>query len=297
MRDLIIVGGGPAGLAAGIYAIRYKLDTLLISKFVGGIALDAPWVENYPGFDNISGMALMAKFERHAKLAGVEIVEEKITSITKKDDHFLLKTKKNEYESKTVMLALGREKKELGVPGEERFVGMGVSYCATCDCLLFGGKTVAVVGGANSAAKSALLASQHAKKVYIIYRKDKLRADPILVEKINEPPNIEVIYKTNIKEVKGEKMLNKVILDNGKELKIDGLFVEVGSTPSTGLLKGLVDLNENGYIKVDNEQKTNVKGIFAAGDATIGGCNRIRQIITSAAEGVLAATAAYEYLR
>jgi thioredoxin reductase (NADPH) len=297
MRDLIIVGGGAAGLAAGIYSIRYKLDTLLISKFVGGAALDAPWVENYPGLDNVSGMELMAKFEKHAKVAGVEITEENISSITKEKDHFLLKTKNNEYKSKTVILALGREKNKLDVKGEKKYAGKGVSYCTTCDCLLFGGKTVGVVGGANSAAKSALLAAQHAKKIYIIYRKEKLRSDPILVDKIEDKRNIEVIYNANVKEIKGEKMLNKVILDNGRELELDGLFVEIGSTPSTEFLKGLVDLNKNGYIKVDTEQKTNIKGIFAAGDVTVGGCNRIRQIITSAAEGVLAATAAYEHLR
>ncbi|UCH12270.1 MAG: FAD-dependent oxidoreductase [Candidatus Omnitrophota bacterium] len=296
MRDLIIVGGGAAGLAAGIYAARYKLHTLLISK-PGGAALDAPWVENYPGFDSISGMELISKFEKQVKDLGVEVIGEEVKSITKKGDEFVITTNKKDYESKTVILALGREKNKLDVPGEADYAGKGVSYCATCDAPLFSGKIAGVVGGANSAAKSALLLAEHAKGVYIIYRRDKLRAEPIITEKIEKNLKIEVIYKANVKEIKGEKMVNKVVLDNGKELELDGLFVEIGSTPSTGFLKGLVDLNENGYIKVDCEQKTNIKGVFAAGDVTVGGCNRIRQIITSAAEGVLAATAAYEYLR
>ncbi|MBW2980564.1 FAD-dependent oxidoreductase [Candidatus Woesearchaeota archaeon] len=296
MHDLIIVGGGAAGLAAGIYAARYKLDTVMISK-LGGAALDAPWVENYPGFDSISGMELISKFEKQVKGLGVNIIGEEVKGITKKGDKFVITTGKKEYESKTVILALGREKNKLNVPGEADFAGKGVSYCATCDGPLFGGKVVGVVGGANSAAKSSLLLAEHAKKVYIIYRREKLRSEPIITEKIEKNEKIEVIYKANVKEIKGENMLNKVILDNGKELELDGLFVEIGSTPSTEFLKGLVDLNENGYIKVDCEQKTNIKGIFAAGDITVGGCNRIRQIITSAAEGVLAATAAYEHLR
>lgn len=296
MHDLIIVGGGAAGLAAGIYAARYKLDTVMISK-PGGAALDAPWVENYPGFDSISGMELISKFEKQMKGLGIDIIGEDVKGVTKKENKFVVSTNKKDYESKTVILALGREKNKLNVPGEADYSGKGVSYCATCDGPLFGDKVVGVVGGANSAAKSSLLLAEHAKKVYIIYRRDKLRSEPIITEKIEKNKKIEVIYKANVKEIKGENMVNKVILDNEKELELDGLFVEIGSTPSTGFLKGLVDLNENGYVKVDREQKTNIKGVFAAGDVTVGGCNRIRQIITSAAEGVLAATAAYEYLR
>ena len=297
MLDLIIVGGGAAGLAAGIYAARYKLDSIMISK-PGGAALDAPWVENYPGFESISGMELISKFEKQVKGLGVDIVDEEVRTIAKKGKTFVVKTKNKKYESKTLILSLGREKNKLNVKGESDFAGRGVSHCATCDAPMFTDKVVGVVGGANSAAKSSLLLAEHAAKVYIIYRRDKLRAEPITVEKIKKNKKIEVIYKANVKEIKGENMIKKVILDNGKELELDGLFVEIGSTPSTNFLKDLkISLNKNGYIKVDCEQKTNVKGVFAAGDVTVGGCNRIRQIITSAAEGVLAATAAYEHLR
>lgn len=297
MYDLIIVGGGAAGLSAGIYAARYKLNTLLISKDTGGTALDAAWVENYPGFDNISGMELMARFEKHAKGLGIKVELDEILEIKKKKEHFIVKTKKKEYETKMVILALGREKNKLDVKGEREYAGKGVSYCATCDGPLFNDRVVGVVGGANSAVKTALLLAKNSKKIFMIYRKDKLRSEPILTEKVQKEKKIEVIYNSNVKEILGEQMVNKVILDNGKELKLDGLFIEIGSTPSTDFLKGLVDLDKNGYIKVDCGQKTNVKGIFAAGDVTVGGCNKIRQIITSAAEGVLAASSAYEYLR
>ncbi|MBW2984084.1 FAD-dependent oxidoreductase [Candidatus Woesearchaeota archaeon] len=297
MLDLIIVGGGAAGLAAGLYAARYKLDTLLISK-PGGAALDAPWVENYPGFESISGMELIAKFEKQVKGLGIKIIEEEVKGIAKKGKDFAVKTKNKGYKSKTVILALGREKNRLNVKGEADYTGKGVSYCATCDAPLFSSKVVGVVGGANSAAKSALLLAEHAAKVYIIYRRDKLRAEPIIAEKVEKNRKIEVIYKVNVKEIVGENMVKKVVLDNKKELEVDGLFVEVGSTPSTRFLKDLgIKLDDKGYIIVECNQKTSVKGVFAAGDVTVGSCNRIRQIITSAAEGVLAATAAYEYLR
>jgi thioredoxin reductase (NADPH) len=295
MLDTIIVGGGAAGLAAGIYAARYKLDTLLISK-AGGSALDAPWVENYPGFDSISGMELILRFEKQAKNLGIKIVDDHVNKVEKKSKYYVVKTNKKEYKSKTVILALGRKKNRLNIKGESEYAGRGVSYCATCDAPLFGNKIVGVVGGANSAAKSALLAAEHAEKVHIIYRKDKLRSEPIVTDKVKRNKKIKITYNTNIKEIKGGNMVSSVVLDTGKELKLDGLFVEIGSTPSTDFLKGLVKLDSKGYIKVDCNQKTSAKGIFAAGDVTVGGCNKIRQIITSAAEGVLAATAAYEYL-
>lgn len=294
--DIIIVGAGAAGLAAAIYAARYKLKTLVISKEIGGVVVDAHTVENYPGFKKISGLELMDKFYEHAKDFGVEIVQDEIIDI-KKNKYFKLKSNKKECNAKTLVLAMGSERRKLNVRGEKKFRKKGVSYCYTCDAPLSKDRTVAVVGGSDAAARAAQLAAEYAKKVYVIYRKDKLRAEPYLVEQLEKNKKIEFIYNTNVIEVKGDTMLSSVILDSKKELKLDILFVEIGQIPNTSLTKKLgVKVDKQGYIIVDAEQKTNVNCVYAAGDIT-NASNKFRQLTTAISEGSIAAESIYKLIK
>lgn len=294
MYDLIISGGGPAGLSAATYAARYMLKTLVIAKEYGGMINYAHKVENYPGYKSISGMELTMKMKEQVQDLGVEIKEENIEGVRKKDDYFEVNGK---YKAKKIIIALGTERRKLRVDGEEKYLGKGVSYCATCDAVFFRDKTAGVVGGANAAADAALLLADIAEKVYIIYRKDKLRCEPKRSELIEKNKKIEVIYSANVKEIKGEKMMKSVVLDNGKELELDGLFIEIGSTPSTAIAKELgVELDDQGYIKADQAQATNLEGAYAAGDITTNS-NGFRQVVTAAAEGAIAAESVYEELK
>jgi len=290
MYDIIILGGGPAGLNAALYAARSNLKTLVISKIAGGTIMEAYKVENWLGTKSITGMELAEKFVEHAKAQGAEIIEEEIKGARKKEGYFEVNGK---YQAKKIILALGTERRKLGVSGEEKFLGRGLSYCATCDGAFFRDRIAGVVGGANAAADAALMLADIAKKVYIIYRGDALRAEPARVKMIENNKKIECVFNANIKEMKGEKMLKSVLLDNGKEIVLDGIFVEIGSVPSTIIAKELgVKLCDDGCIKVDEKQATNIKGVFAAGDIT-SNSNRFRQVITAAAEGALAARSAY----
>lgn len=294
MYDLIILGGGPAGLSAAIYAARYMLNTLVIAKEYGGMINYAHKVENYPGYKSISGMELCAKMKEQVEGFGVETKEEDIKGVRKKDDYFEVN---GEYKAKKIIVALGTERRKLRVDGEDKYLGKGVSYCATCDSIFFRDKIVGVVGGANAAADAALLLADIAKNVYVIYRKDKLRCEPKRSELIEKNENIDVIYSANVKEIKGENMLKSIVLDNGKELELDGLFIEIGSTPSTAIVKELgVGLSEDGCIKVDQRQATNLKGAYAAGDITTNS-NNFRQVVTATAEGAIAAWSVYEELK
>jgi thioredoxin reductase (NADPH) len=290
MYDLIVIGGGPAGLASAIYSARYMLKTAVLSKDLGGAITGAHLVENYPGFEAVSGLDLVKKFEKQAKKLGVEIKSEEALGIKKEKDHFLVNDK---LKAKKIVLATGTFRRKLNIPGEEEFVGKGVSYCATCDAPFFKDKIVGVVGGSNSAVRAAQLLCDYAKKVYIIYRRDKLRAEPKLCEQIEKHPKVEIIYNTNVKEVKGEKTVNSAVFDSGEVFMLDGLFIEIGSVPTFALPKELgVKLSEDGYIVVDDAMKTNVKGVYAAGDITTGS-NQWRQVVTACAEGGIAASSAY----
>ncbi len=298
MYDLIIIGAGPAGLSAAIYAARYKLKVLVLCKELGGLIVDAWKVENYPGFKEISGLELMNKFKEQAEALGVKTEQGDVHSVSKKSRGFVVKDLRNKsYEAKAVILALGTKKRSLNVEGEEKFLGKGVSYCAVCDAPLFKDKVVGVVGGSNSCCMSSLLLAEYAKKVYVIYRKEKLRGDPLIVEKINKNKKIEVINNAEVTRINGSKFVESADLDTGKNLKLDGLFVEIGSIPPAVLMKDLgVKTDKNGYVVVDNDQKTNVKGVFAAGDITTKSAN-LKQVVTAAAEGAVAAIAAYNYLK
>ena len=296
MYDVIIVGGGAAGLTAAIYASRYKMNTLVIAKEIGGGIVNTHKVENWPGEKSISGIELMSKFEEQVRNLGVEIKEEEVRNI-KKDKNFRVHTDDNEYEGKTLILAMGTQRRKLNIKGEDKLSGKGVSYCATCDAAFFKDKTIAVIGGSDSAARAAQICLEYAKKVYIIYRQDRMRAEPALVEELEKNNKVEFIYNANVTEVIGNKFVEKVKLDIDKEVKLDGLFIEVGGTPAMVLATGLnIKTNEKGYITVDSEQKTNVPGVYAAGDITTGS-GGFNQLVTAAAEGAIAAFSAYKFVK
>jgi thioredoxin reductase (NADPH) len=297
MYDVIIIGTGCAGMTAGVYALRYNLKSIIIGKDLGGVANEAHKVENWPSYPSISGMDLMNKFKKNIDYLKGEIVNDEVVEICKKKDIFTIKTEKEIYKSKALILAVGLRRRKLNIKGEDDFFGKGLTYCATCDAPFFKDKIVGVVGGSDSAARAAQLCSEYAKKVYVIYRKDKMRAEPMLVQHLEEDNNVEFIFNTNVSEAMGSNFLEKVKLDNGKELEVQGLVIEVGSIPSTNLFKELkVRYDNQGYILVNESMATNVKGVYAAGDITTGS-NMMRQIITGAAEGAIAAESVFKLIK
>ncbi len=293
--DLIIVGAGPAGLTAGIYAGRYMLNTLVIGETEGGMIGEAHQICNFPTYKSITGFELVKKLVDQVKGLGIEIKHEKVEKINKSKDNFEIKTSKSIYKSKTIILATGSKKRKLNVEGESKFIGRGVSYCATCDAAFFKDKVVAVAGGGNAALTAALLLAEYAKKVYIIYRKEKFfRAEPRWIKQVEENKKIEPIFNTNITKIEGINNVEKIMLDSGEKIKVDGVFVEIGTIPNIELSKQLKLDHENDYIVVDKFQKTSLEGVFAAGDVTN---NPLKQAITAAAEGALAANSAYTFIK
>jgi thioredoxin reductase (NADPH) len=293
MYDLVILGTGPAGLSASIYAARYKMNTVTIGKLHGGTVTEAHLVENYPGVGEISGMELGQKMLEQAKSLGAEVIADSVQKIEKQDKFFVLYTQSGKHETKRILLAMGAERNKLKIKGEEEFLGKGVAYCATCDGPFFKGKTVSVVGGGNAAVTSAIYMSDIAEKVYLIYRGPELKAEPAWVEQLNQKKNIETIYNATIEEVSGESRVEQVKLNNGSELKLDGVFIEIGSTPGKALINDLdLKTDPRGYIVVDPEMKTSVEGVWAAGDITAGAF-KFRQVVTATAEGALAIYSAY----
>jgi thioredoxin reductase (NADPH) len=289
--DLIIIGGGPSGLAASIYASRYKLNHLVIAKEPGGQAIEAHRVENWPGTESIEGLELTQKMRQHAEKLGAKVVMDSVSSVSKNEDTFDVTTHSGQYKAKNLILALGMEYRKLSIPGEEEFKGKGVSYCPTCDAAFFQDKIVAVVGGANSAASAAQLLSEYASKVYLIYRGDKLKADPAFLDGFAKSGKVEVIHNTNVKEILGENAVSRIKLDNAyngsEELEVQGVFVEIGSEPGVELSKQL---------GLEPDQSTNVADVWAAGDATTGS-NKMRQILTASAEGAVAAASVYKKMQ
>lgn len=295
--DLIIVGGGPAGLTAAIYSARNKIKTLVLARD-NGVLSYATTIENYPGFRSISGIELVEKFKEQAKEFGAEINEREVLRISKIDSKFEVETREQAYEGKAIILALGTEKARLNIEDEDKFIGKGISYCAICDAPFFKNKIVAVVGGSNSAATSALELAQHAKKVYIIYRKERMRCEEILSKKLDEK-GVEIIPNSIVKKVEGDKVLKRVVINRGgkeERLELDGLFIEIGYVPSSAIAKNLGVKLDNNFIKVNNKMETNIEGVFAAGDITTGS-GGLRQIVTACAEGAIAATSAFKYLK
>lgn len=294
--DIIIVGAGPGGLTAGIYAGRQGTKTLILDKgLAGGIGREVPLMKNYPGFDTISGFELVEKMKLQC-MKFVELHENEIVkNIEKNEDKFLVTTHKDEYCGKTIILATGSSHKHLEIPGEEEYLGKGVSYCATCDGLFFKDKDVIMIGGGNSALQEAIFLDNVGCNVTIIHRRDRLRAQQYLQKEIKER-NINVIYNTTAEEIKGNTFINSVILKNVKtdeyhEFKTQGVFVSIGYEPHNKLAKKLnVKLNENGEILTDKHQRTNIDHIYSAGDI----CGGLRQWVVACGEGAIAATSAYE---
>jgi thioredoxin reductase (NADPH) len=303
--DLIIVGGGPAGLTAAIYAGRRNLKTLLITITIGGQVLEAEKIENYPGFLGIKGLKLMQRFQKQAMKSGVEIVLDEVKEIKEIEGGYTVKTNTKEYSAKAIILAFGRTPRSLNVPGEEKFRGKGVSYCATCDMPLFKNKTIAVVGGGNAALEAALYGSKIAKKVYLIHRRDEFRGFESFVEKVKRKENVELVLSSVVTEIKGEDSVRAIVVQDLKtnqlkELQVDGVFIEIGSEVKTDLIKNLVKLDENNQVVITNNCETFYPdrneirpGIFAAGDIT---STPFKQIVTAAGEGCKAALQAYNYL-
>ncbi len=302
MKQLLILGAGPAGLAASIYASRYKIDHAVVGLEVGGYLNEIHHIENYPGFEGISGMDLAQNFQNHAEKLGGEIIMDVGEKIEKIDQGFRITLGSgDQLEARVVLYCIGTSHRKLEIPGEADFLGRGVSYCATCDGPFFKKKTVAVVGGGNSAAGAALILASHAKKVFLIHRGPELRANPTYQEQITQENNIEVIYNTNVLEILGKEKLEQVRLDKefqgGPDLALEGLFIEIGSVPNVKMLQTLqVEANPQGYVKTKADQSTSVPGLYAAGDITTNS-NGFRQIITAAAEGAVAVEAIFRYLK
>ncbi|MFX0056669.1 MAG: NAD(P)/FAD-dependent oxidoreductase [Candidatus Heimdallarchaeota archaeon] len=293
--DLIVLGGGPTAIGCAIYAARFAMDVLIIGKTFGGLIATTHIVENYPAITSISGQGLMNMFKDHMDSLKIPYISDEIRSIEKTNDYFLLYSFFQQFKAKTICIATGSERRKLGIPGEDKFAGRGVSYCATCDGPFYKNKVVCVIGGSDSAAKEALFLSQSASKVYIIYRGEEIRAEPINKKRVYENKKIEIIYKTNIVEIKGDGVVKSVKFDNGKEFEVDGVFIEIGSNPNSGLAKRIgVKLNEKGEIIINRKSETNIPGIFAAGDVADA---PFKQAITGVAEGVIAAYSAFDYIK
>ena len=298
--DLIIIGGGCAGYPAAVYASRFNLKTLVIAKEQGGLITTTHLVENYPGFISLSGSELAQKLEDQVKANNVPIENDIVSQIEEKQEsnkkHFIVKTAINqkEYKAKAVILATGTKHKHLNAPGEEQFQSKGVSYCATCDGPFFRGRDVAIVGGSDSAAKEAMVLSQTCNKVYMFVR-SKLRAEPINIDRIKNIDNIEIIEGVQVKEICGENKVTHVILDNEQKIELSGVFIAIGMLPQNELAKQLnVELNQKGEIVIDRLSRTNISGVFAAGDVTN---SEWKQGIIGSAEGSVAAYSAFEYIQ
>ena len=298
--DLVILGAGPAGISAAIYATRSKLNTLwLEKKFVqGGQIVDTYEVDNYPGLPGITGLDLGEAMVKHAEKLGIKPKREPVLSIEEEGGLKVIRTKKNRYMAKAVILACGAAHRQLGIPGEEELSGMGVSYCATCDGAFFQDGTVAVVGGGNVAVEDAILLSRTCKKVYLVHRRDELRADKVLQDKLFKCANVEMVWDSVPTVIEGtdkveDIKVHNVKTDEEKTIAVDGVFIAVGILPNTEKFKGLVELDESGYIIAGEDGVTSTPGIFAAGDIRT---KNLRQVVTAVADGANAVISAEKIL-
>lgn len=297
MYDLIIIGAGSAGLPAGMYASRYKLRNCIIGAMPGGALATSHKVENYPGTLSASGREIMDRFTEHAVSAGTELIQDEVMSVTKNESTFIVETASGKtLESRYVLLAIGNRYRHLGVPGEEKFLGAGVSYCATCDGNFFRNRTVALVGGGNTAITEALYLAEICKEVHILVRGKQFRAETVWVDQITKHGNIHVHFETSIASIEGGFSVEKCMMTDGSELAVDGVFVAIGNEPNTSIIDNLSPEKDTaGYVIVDKRQETSVPGLYAAGDITTNS-NKFQQTIMSAAEGCLAAHSIHEDL-
>ncbi len=300
-RHLVIIGGGPAGLTAGIYAARSRIDAILLEAkgLTGGQMGLTEIIENYPGFpEPVTGQELAERMRRQAERFGLAIVPEIVTAIRSEDGKFVVECSGCRFVAKAVIVATGTENQQLGVPGEKELFGAGVTYCATCDGPLYRDKVVAVVGGGDSAVKEAVYLTRFAAKVHVIHRRNELRAEKIIQEQAFAEPKMAFVWDTIVTAIKGEGEVRALALKNVKtaatsELAVDGVFIYVGTKPNTDFLEGVVKLDERGRVATDGEMRTDIPGIFAAGDCR---AKAFKQVATAVGEGAAAAFAAQEYL-
>jgi thioredoxin reductase (NADPH) len=300
--ELIIIGAGAAGLAAGIYGARSGLKTLIIDeKLAGGTASDAPVVENYPGFPQINGSELAEKMVFHCKKVGATVHEvETVVNLGVEGQRKIAKTSRGVYEARAIIVATGSHYREIGIKGEKELRGKGVSYCGVCDGPFFKGKRVLVIGGGNSAASTALYLSGIAAKVIMIHRRYTLRAEEALVKDLSSKKNLQVFLNTEAREIKGEKLVTEVALrDNStgetRNIAVDAVFVQIGEIPNSQIAREAgLEINKHGFIKTDLFQRTSIAGVYAAGDVT---SHPVKQIGTAVGQGITAALEAYEYIR
>lgn len=297
--DVIIIGAGPAGLAAGIYGKRAGFDILILdtSSISGGQILNTYEIDNYPGFPGASGQEVADAMRQHCDKLGVEFARGRVTSIIDNGSTKDLVTKKNTYTAKSIIIATGASNKKLGCPGEEELSGMGVSYCATCDGAFFKEKQVAVVGGGDVALEDAIYLSRFCTKVYLIHRRDEFRGAKVLQDQVKSTDNIEIIYDTVVNSINGTQSVESITVQNTKtdsssELKVDGIFIAVGTVPNTQILSGLVQMDDKGYVIADETCKTSCPGVFVAGDVRT---KPLRQVLTATADGANAITSIQKY--
>lgn len=282
--DLVICGGGAAGLTSAVYAARSGLDFVLIdiSSSMGSQITQTSDVDNYTGFEKVNGMELVMKFYEHAKALNAPMINDEVQEISKENGVFTVKCAQGEYKSKTVIYCSGASHRELGVKGEKELSGRGVGYCAVCDGFFYRNKTVVVVGGGNTAVTDALYLSKICKKVILVHRRDSLRAEKILTERLENAKNVEIMFNSEVAEILGEKSADGVLLKSGEKIDCDGVFIAVGIVPRSETVKNLAKLDNNGYIVADESGKTSLDGLFAAGDVRT---KELRQIITACSDG------------
>lgn len=300
MYDLIIIGGGPAGITAGIYAARKKIKTLLITKEWGGQLLKTNDIQNWPGIESTTGPDLIKQMVEHLKKFEIEIKEGKeVIDLDQKGNNFIVRDNDEEYEAKTVIISTGKIARALDIPGEEKFKGKGVSFCATCDAPMFKDKDVAVIGGGNAGFENALDLTKYANKIYILEFLEEMRGDAVLKDQLEKSGKVEFFVNSAVKEIKGSDFVEGLVYEDrntgeDKKLKVQGVFIAIGMVPKAGFVERLVDFDKSGEIKIDRNNKTKTPGIFAAGDITD---VKYEQIVIAASEGAKAALAVNDYLQ
>ena len=294
--DLIIIGSGPTGITASIYAARKKLNFMVISKDVGGQVIISSTVDNYTGYQEISGAELVKKFDEHLKQFKFDFKMNEVKKIEKTNGNFLIKIDTQDFQSKTLIIATGAKPKMLNAKGEVEFKNRGVTYCATCDAPLFTGRDVAVIGSGNSTLDAVLQLINLANKIYLVVRSDSLKGDKVMIDKVKASPKVEILYNSSATEIIGVKLVKGMKIDQKgtlREIVVQGVFIEIGYIPNTEFLKDFVELNSDGEILIDSNNRTNIPGVFAAGDCTD---VSYKQIIIAAGDGSKAAISVFDYL-